>query len=200
MLVKIVAWPREIKSAIHESKVAIQEDNRKFKEELLAEQEKFVSSLALYKAEVKGLYQYGPCPPDKMEERASQVDVLQDKLDKADKLVVSFNDRERLFELEPTGQDDRSMNVGNADIAPEYAELEEIKAEFEPVLKLWSISSLFHTSHTIWMTGSFIELDPAKMEADASSWWKDMFRLEKVFSERDAKEPAKVPSRNATSA
>ncbi|XXQ31525.1 Dynein heavy chain AAA lid domain containing protein [Plasmodiophora brassicae] len=173
---KIVAWPREIKSAIHESKVAIQEDNRKFKEELLAEQEKFVSSLALYKAEVKGLYQYGPCPPDKMEERASQVDVLQDKLDKADKLVVSFNDRERLFELEPT----------------EYAELEEIKAEFEPVLKLWSISSLFHTSHTIWMTGSFIELDPAKMEADASSWWKDMFRLEKVFSERDAKEPAKV--------
>lgn len=38
-----------------------------------------------------------------MEERATQVDALQEKLDRADKLVGSFNDRERLFEMETTG-------------------------------------------------------------------------------------------------
>lgn len=40
----------------------------------------------------------------------------------------------------------------------EYSELDAVKRDFEPILKLWSITSLFHTSHAIWMNGAFVEL------------------------------------------
>ena len=88
---------------------------------------------------------------------------------------MSFNEREGLFEMELT----------------EYEDLDQIKREFEPISRLWSIASLFHTSHTVWMTGPFIELDPVKMESDVTSWWKAMYKLEKLLSEK-APEPAKV--------
>ena len=100
---------------------------------------------------------------------------MQDKLEKADQLVASFNERESLFEMDVT----------------EYVELEEIKAEFEPIAKLWSIASLFHNSHLLWMSGPFIELDPLKMDADVQSWWKAMYKLEKQLSQI-APDPAKV--------
>ncbi|KMS94585.1 hypothetical protein BVRB_019920 [Beta vulgaris subsp. vulgaris] len=58
----------------------------------------------------------------------------------------------------------------------EYLELEQIKSDFEPVSKLWSIT------------------DPGKIELETSSWWKDMYRLEKVLADRGAAASAEVAS------
>jgi uncharacterized membrane protein YgaE (UPF0421/DUF939 family) len=46
----------------------LQEDNRKFQEELLLEQEQFLSDLQQYRAEVKTFFSKGPCSQAQMEE------------------------------------------------------------------------------------------------------------------------------------
>lgn len=49
---QVVAWPKTIKTAMQTSKAAIQDDNVRFREEMVVEQEKFLVCLAQYKAEV----------------------------------------------------------------------------------------------------------------------------------------------------
>jgi len=110
-----------------------------------------------------------------MEEYATQVEALREKLNRCRQQVTTFSERDELFGVQPK----------------EYTELQELQAQFELYFNLWSTTSDFHASHALWMTGPFIELDAQKVVDNVDNWYKLMFKLEKALADQ-APEPAKV--------
>ena len=112
-----------------------------------------------------------------MEQYASKVEALQERLEKAEQTVISFNERDQLF----------------GDIPMVYDELTDIKKKFRPYFELWSTTSLFNSSYSMWMTGPFVELDPTLIAKDVSAWHKLMYKLERELQSDDAaSKPGKV--------
>ena len=126
--------------------------------------------------EVETFREFGLGTALQMEEYATQVERLQDKLDRADQLVKSFNMRDVLFGEEPT----------------EYTHLLDLRRKFKPYFQLWSTTSLFNASYALWMNGRFIELDPATIEKDVNAWYKLMFKLEKDLIAEEAVKPSQA--------
>lgn len=174
----VVRYPQSVIEAMEETKMQIEFDNARFQKELQAEQTQFQANLEDFAKEVETFRDFGVGTTAQMEQNAAKVELLQEKLDKADELVKSFNQRDVLF----------------GDIPTEYTELAELRAQFTPYFQLWSTTSLFNASYSLWMTGPFMELDATNIEKDVSAWYKLMFKLEKELQADEAVKPARVAS------
>jgi dynein heavy chain len=169
-------YPLHLLDGLEDTKLQIEMDNGFFQKQLQDEQTKFQQDLEEYNKEVAGFMEFGMGSTAQMEQYASKVESLQEKLDKADALCVSFNSRDQLF----------------GDIPMVYDELTDIKKKFKPFFDLWSTTSLFNGSYSVWMTGPFVELDPVQIGKDVSTWHKLMYKLERDLLSEDAAKPSKV--------
>mmetsp|Transcript_30720 Transcript_30720/g.59916 ORF Transcript_30720/g.59916 Transcript_30720/m.59916 type:complete len:4305 (+) Transcript_30720:116-13030(+) len=171
-------YPQNVVDAMEDTKMQIEMDNAKFQKQLQEEQAIFAQDLEEYTKEVEIFNTFGTGTPTQMEQYAMKVETLNEKLEKAEKLVQSFNQRDVLF----------------GDMPMEYTELADLRARFRPFFQLWSTTSAFNASHSLWMTGPFIELDSNQISEDIDKWLKLMRSLEKELSADGAIKPAKVAS------
>jgi len=171
-------YPLHLMEALEETKVTMETDNSFFQQQLAQEQAKFAQDLEEYHAAVAGFLEFGMGTTAQMEQYASKVEALQEKLERAEQQVASFNERDQLFGEQPMA----------------YDELTEIKRKFKPFFDLWSTTSLFNGSYSVWMTGPFVELDPEQIGKDVSAWHKLMYKLERELLADDAVKPSQVAS------
>jgi len=169
-------YPLHLLEGLEDAKLQIELDNSVFQKQLVEEQTRFAKDLEEYQAEVSSFAEFGWGPTAQMELYASKIEALSDHLEKADKLVASFNQRDALF----------------GDIPAVYDDLTEIKKQFRPFFELWSTTSLFNGSYSVWMTGPFVELDPVQIGKDVTAWHKLMYKLERELLAADYVKPSKV--------
>ena len=169
-------YPLHLMEGMEDTKLQIELDNSHFQKQLQEEQGRFQIDLEEYAQEVQSFIEFGMGTTAQMEQYASKVEALQDKLQAAEAKVASFNERDQLF----------------GDVPMVYDELTAIKAKFKPFFELWSTTSLFNGSYSVWMTGPFVELDPVQIGKDVSAWHKLMYKLERELLADDAVKPSKV--------
>jgi dynein heavy chain len=174
----VKGFPKRLHEAIKQCHENIKADNYRFETDLVKEQEELKQQLALHAAEVKQFIKYGPCEAQQVEERAAQVDSLNDKIKQALDTVDSFKAREVLFGI-PSN---------------DYSEVEVVQGDFEPFAQLWQTAFTFQTLNQGWMTNPFMELDGNKMQQSVAQMFATVKRLDKVFADR-YREPAKVCSK-----
>ncbi|MCW5954869.1 MAG: hypothetical protein KIT69_21650, partial [Propionibacteriaceae bacterium] len=172
----VVRYPQFIREALEDTKERIKQDSNIFETQLDQERDQLMRNLKKYQDEVENFVLYGLGTMQEMEECASKVEQLREKLVRAEKQVRSFNDRDILF-----GKEVR-----------EYAELKKLQDDFVPYDQLWSTMSDFHANHTVWLTGPFHELNAERVSDLVDKWYKLMYKLEKQFTSVSAVEPAKV--------
>lgn len=166
--------PRLIYDAIHHATVDILNDNVKFQKLLKQEQYQFNCNLVEYTREVNHFSEFGIATAAIMESYATRIEQLNEKLEKADVLIESFQQREQLFSVP---------------VMTQYPELDNIRTKFQPYFDLWSVVSLFNGNYSMWTTGSFVELDPPAMTRDVNTWIAQTTRLQEHFSVENCVKP-----------
>lgn len=177
----VTSYPVLILRSLDDTKVQMDADNVKFQKELQEEQSVFLTDLEEFAKEVATFREFGTGSAEKMDDHTGKVDSLREKLEKADQMVQSFQERDVLF----SGQVmDYTEHMAN--------DLTHLKATFRPYLQLWSTASLFITSYAWWMRHPFKELDAAQISENVNTWHKLMYKLEKEFSGDNALQPSRV--------
>jgi dynein heavy chain len=174
----VVRYPTLVLETMEDVKLTVAMDSNRFHGSLAQEQEDFQNDLDAFSRLVDTFVEFGTGTTAEMELYASQVESLQERREKAEAQVESFNKRAVLF----------------GDEVQEYQELTDLRARFRPYFELWSTTSVFHSSYSLWMSGSFIELDPTELADNVSTWHKLMYRLEKEFTQMNEAKPAEVAS------
>jgi dynein heavy chain len=172
----VTRYPQYLFEALEECKCQIELDTGRFQQQLLVEQSSFATDLELFNKEVASFASFGLGSAAEMEQYASKVEALQEKLEKAEQQVASFNSRDLLF----------------GDLPSEYVELNELRKKFRPFYELWATTSQFNGSYSVWMNGPFNDLEAASISKDVNSWHKLMYKLEKELLAEDYIKPARV--------
>ncbi|ETO31148.1 dynein heavy chain 2 [Reticulomyxa filosa] len=162
--------PLRLQQFIQQNEMRILEEEDKFKNELLQEQQEFGKALDQIALSIEEFHTYGPCDDETMEKRSRQVDHLVDTLGSLKGQSVAFNRKEKLFKLPIT----------------EYGNLEVLSLSFQSFIHLWRTVSMFATNHKLWMNESFLELIPTKMESFLIEWFNELTKLEKLFKKTNA--------------
>ncbi len=112
------------------TKERIAYDNARFQKTLQQEQSEFGQKLLQMTEDVKRFAEFGLGKVELMDEHTRSVMELNDALENAEKLVQSFNERDKLFGDAPT----------------EYTELKELRRKFQPYYLLWNTTGHFKSS------------------------------------------------------
>ena len=172
----VVRYPLHLVEAMEEAKLQLELDNMKFQKQLQDEQSTFQSDLEEFSHEVDSFADFGSASAGQMELYANKVEALQEKLNKAERQVESFNHRDAIF---------------GESLPMEYNELIELRKKFKPYFELWNTTNSINMFLVQW-SASFNDLNPEHMSKEVNGWHKLMFRLEKDFQAANSFKAAQV--------
>ena len=164
--------PDQVHESLEEASYRLEETKHKMLEEFMMERDKFETEVGRLGAAAEAFQEYSDL--GQLDEISEQLRSLEDRLEGVDKDLKKINSREKLFDFPPT----------------EYPEIRQIVKEFEPFRQLWSMAGDFYRSQPEWMNGSFLALDPEKVEATVNDYSIQSFKLKKKF--KDKKEPVDI--------
>ena len=158
-------WPLKVQEVTQVSLNALEEDKQRMMAKLEREKAAFARDLERYSEEVVAFKDHSD--PNNMVKIVDAANTLDNKLREAKIKADDFNNREKVFGFNPT----------------EYAELDQMRKDFEPYFKLWSILSDYNTKKQLWMSGPFLELQPEEIEKDVTDWWSSSYKLMRLLEE-----------------
>ena len=172
LLYKALGWPSNIKKYITGAEDALEERRKAFMDELKVEQERIQLALDDYALEVDKFLQYSDL--GEAETYADAAKKLKEKIAATTEDIRVLNSREGLFAWAPTS----------------FPQLNALNKNFEPYFTLWNISVNFSRQFPEWMDGEFGKLDADELENNVNTWWKTMYKYQKIF--RGMKAPSSV--------
>ena len=159
-----LGWPTRVYAVAEDAAKKQEEDRNHFMEQLRADRERFSEQLEEWDVEIKALSTLGDMA--EVEANAAVVSTLQSKIDDGKERASLYNSREELFGWPVT----------------EYLQLNELNKALEPYNTLWTTAINFQRAYPTWLEGPFLELSAEQVEADVSSWWRQLYKLGKSLT------------------
>jgi len=169
-----VALPGKVSSQCEDTKNAIQASKDKYLNEMLAEQERFMQSLASLETEVQGFASYDNL--GQVADISTHANEVLEKLTDADEKAMLFNSREGLFDKDVT----------------DYELLSQIKKSFEPYYNLWDVAAKWTDALHGWTDGDFAKLDPEACETQVDMSFNTITKTARYFEQQGKAEQAKI--------
>lgn len=174
LFVNAFAWPKRIFTALEENTNTIEQDQRKFIEELSLAIGKLSTDLATYSTELDSFALFDDL--EKVDLYFRHTEEMSEKLRDAQERVALCNNRERIF--------------GNP--LTEFPQIKELTQKFEQHKTLWTIAYHESQDYPEWMDGPFRNLDPDIVDANTMSWHKSLSTLERQLVDNGPKNIAAV--------
>lgn len=159
-------WYLNMPQVIEDHRQLVDQKMIEFQESLAQRIEKFKEDLDIYAKMVDDLQYNGNIEElSKYHKKATQLD---NKLLQAMERIDRFNEEETAFKLETT----------------QYPQRKQIYDKLVPYKKLYDNGVEFLTKHELWMKSKVGTYEPEDIDSDVSQFYRIIYKLEKVFSDR----------------
>uniref|UniRef100_A0A8C9MJV2 Dynein axonemal heavy chain 12 n=1 Tax=Serinus canaria TaxID=9135 RepID=A0A8C9MJV2_SERCA len=167
-----IFWPKKITRIFKEHDILIQQSKAEREQEVQQKCENVHVELdKLYKS-VSELEELSEL--DRMQQYVTDVRTLQKAIQETDETVAALNKEEILLEWKPS----------------EFPLLNNLRAEIEPYLKLFNVILKWQRTERRWMDGTFLELDGESMETEIDEFYREMYKLLRLFQQKQKKAAA----------
>lgn len=157
------AWPAKIADLMVQTEISMAADEINFAKNLQVDQEVFKDRINNLTASITEFAKFSDLT--RIGDIVGEVNKVLDGLKEVQALVLLFNSREKLFNLEPT----------------RYDEVPQLVRDFEPFKTFWITAGDWSKWKDQWMCGSFLELNAEEVERNLSNAWKNVFKSLKSF-------------------
>ncbi|KAI5076359.1 hypothetical protein GOP47_0008424 [Adiantum capillus-veneris] len=162
------SWPLKVEKLVEKTEKILAADTERYQREMEEEQLTFLVTVENLETTVSSFSRYTDL--NQSEFVSSEARKIDEQLRLAEAKASLFNSRETLFGVPPT----------------EYARLRKTVENFEPYSYLWITADDWKKSYQVWMNGSFLNLNPDEVEKNVTSWYKGLFKVSRVFTQKEA--------------
>ncbi|XP_050309816.1 dynein axonemal heavy chain 7 [Anthonomus grandis grandis] len=161
-------WYLHMPKVIEEHRQMVDSKMEEFQAQLTQKIEKFKEDLEIYAKMVDEL-QYNGNLEDlpRYHKKATKLD---ERLVKAMERIDQFNEEEAAFGFELS----------------QYPLRKQIHDKLGPYKKLYDNSTDFINKHELWMKSRVGSYDPEEIETDVGTYYRNVYKLEKIFTDRPA--------------
>nr|CAH8846959.1 unnamed protein product [Trichobilharzia regenti] len=135
---------------------------------VVARREKLVTEINRLKNRVDEFNDYGEMDTEMQTQYVQDVRAVLKRLQDAENEKIWINKEEDLYKL----------TISN------YPELEEIRNLTEPFHRLFTTVVKYCKSERRWLHGEFDKLNAEAIEAEVEDYWREIFKLQKIFTAR----------------
>lgn len=170
------SWPRRIEELVASTEDLLKADETLFLKLLQSDQEAFHDRFRYLSSCVIDMSKR--CDLSKLQETVVEVNRISDELAQCQQLMLLFQRRERLFDLEPSQLDGLSQITK---VFP--AVLFTYFKEFEPFKHFWQTAADWTVWRERWLHGPFIDLVADDVDKSLDGAWRTMFKAVKTFKQ-----------------
>ncbi|KAG2383359.1 hypothetical protein C9374_004696 [Naegleria lovaniensis] len=161
------SWPKKVYSLLEDSTIRLEEDKRKFMDELQRDINTLIHNFDIYEKEIETFASFNDL--DKTDEYHEKIKQMEAKLEEAKKNADLYNNRERMFNMNTT----------------EFTKLKDIEKLFKPYFDLWTVAFEKAQNFPKWNEGTFMLLDANYIEECLNMWTTNLRNLEKILLPKD---------------
>ncbi|CAH8626732.1 unnamed protein product [Dicrocoelium dendriticum] len=164
----VFTWKSRIQPEFDEND-KLQERMRTVGEEaVMAHREKLTTELNRLRNRVDEFNDYGEIDSEMQNQYVQDVRAVLKRLMDAENERAWINKEENLYKLQVTN----------------YPDIEEIRNLAEPFQRLFSVVVKYSKSERRWLHGEFDKLNAEAIEAELDEYWRELFKLQKLFADR----------------
>ncbi|XP_039551458.1 dynein heavy chain 12, axonemal [Passer montanus] len=161
-----IFWPKKINLIFKEHDILIQQSKAEREQEVQQKCDNVHVELdKLYKS-VTELEEHSQL--DRMQQYVTDLRTLQKTIQDTDETVAALNKEESLLGWKPS----------------EFPLLNNLRAEIEPYQKLFNLILKWQRTERRWMDGTFLELDGESMESEIDEFYREMYKLLRLFQQK----------------
>ncbi|KER25823.1 hypothetical protein T265_06797 [Opisthorchis viverrini] len=135
---------------------------------VIARREKLTTELNRLRNRVDEFNDYGEMDSEMQNQYVQDVRAVLKRLMDAENERAWINKEEALYRLQVTN----------------YPDIEEIRALAEPFQRLFTTVVRYNKSERRWLHGEFDKLNAEAIEAEVEEYWREVFKLQKLFTAR----------------
>ncbi|KAI5107507.1 dynein heavy chain 7, axonemal isoform X1 [Silurus meridionalis] len=162
---KTFQWHMRMPSVFDRHREIAEEKTVQFQDFLKLRCERFVEDMEAYAKQVEDFASFGDL--SEVSRYLKKAQALNSKLDTAMEKIEGFNLEEEVFGW-PVSQ---------------YPVRKEVQEQLLPYLCLYQTATEFQTEHQQWLNGPLTSINPDKVEANISNYWRSLYKLEKGFQD-----------------
>ncbi|KAI9530578.1 hypothetical protein NQZ68_000068 [Dissostichus eleginoides] len=165
----VFLWPQKILHVFDLSDEVMSKARQKGEQELVAKIEKLMIQLEKLGRRIEELPHYSEL--DMMQQYITDVRTVQKLLQEAEEAIVFVNKEEAFYKRDQTF----------------YPEVDVIRDTIDPYQKLFALVQRWQRTQNRWMNGSFQELDGESMEIKVDEFFREIFKMLKLFQQKQNK-------------
>ncbi|KAF7258254.1 hypothetical protein EG68_04624 [Paragonimus skrjabini miyazakii] len=135
---------------------------------VMARREKLTMELNRLRNRVDEFNDYGEMDSEMQNQYVQDVRAVLKRLMDAENERAWINKEEELYKMQVTS----------------YADIEEIRGLAEPFQRLFNTVVRYNKSERKWLHGEFDKLNAEAIEAEVEEYWREIFKLQKLFTAR----------------
>ncbi|KAA3675897.1 dynein heavy chain, axonemal, partial [Paragonimus westermani] len=135
---------------------------------VMARREKLTMELNRLRNRVDEFNDYGEMDNEMQNQYVQDVRAVLKRLIDAENERTWINKEEELYKMQPTS----------------YADIEEIRDLAEPFQRLFNTVVRYNKSERKWLHGEFDKLNAEAIETEVEEYWREIFKLQKLFTVR----------------
>ncbi|KAF4799422.1 Dynein heavy chain 7, axonemal [Turdus rufiventris] len=166
-----ILWPKKITLIFKEHDSLIEQSKAKREQEVQQKYDNLHAELDKLYDSVTELEEYSQL--DCMQQYVTDVRNLQRAIQDTDETLAALNKEETLLGWKPS----------------EFPVLNNLKTGIEPYQKLFNLILKWQRTEKRWMDGTFLELDGESMEAEIDEFYREMYKLLRLFQQKQKKAP-----------
>eukprot|EP00878_Enallax_costatus_P016966 GHUV01017809.1.p1 GENE.GHUV01017809.1~~GHUV01017809.1.p1 ORF type:complete len:1283 (+),score=439.89 GHUV01017809.1:87-3935(+) len=161
-----ISWQNKLMGAAERSLEGLSSDETKYADEMVAQQEDFVSKVNNMATALTAAQQHSNLA--KVDIVAGIVSSLDQQLKATQKEAEQLNAREGLLGKPMT----------------DYRNIKQLADQFDPFIQFWTATATWKNNHKSWLTDTFEKLDGETVEKDVSTAYKVLYKMGKAFASR----------------
>ncbi|XP_069721684.1 dynein axonemal heavy chain 12 [Phaenicophaeus curvirostris] len=178
----VLSWPEKINPVFDEHDILIEQSKHKANQELQEKHKKLAVELDKLTCSAAELEEYSEL--DCMQQYVADLRSLQKRIQEAEETAALINKEEALLEWKLS----------------DFPLFNKLKVKIEPYQKLFNLMLKWQRTEKRWMDGTFLELDGESMEAEIDEFFREMYKLSRLFQQKQKKiqQEGEKPSQQRT--
>ncbi|XP_021341821.1 dynein heavy chain 12, axonemal-like isoform X1 [Mizuhopecten yessoensis] len=175
---EVLTWPKRINPVFDDHDDLVDQSKINGEKQLLEKREKVIMELEKLRQRVDEFNDYGEL--DMMQQYVQDVRLVQKRVADVTEQITWINKEELLFKY-PIST---------------YPDVDDITAAVDPFQRLFNVVLRWQKAEKKWMDGSFLDLDAEIVDAEVDDYNRELYKIQKVFSNRLKKLQIEVDDRN----